>query len=216
MRCVGCRDLKMAKLTTKQELFVREYAVDMNGAAAARRAGFSARSAKITAAKLLTKAHIREAVDEVKKKALSNAEVTLQRVVREIANMAFASWHDLAELIPPGPIRERILATPPANLAVIESMEFPVPPSWTMPEEFKKLKRDAEMVLKNGKFKMTLRKMVPLDMLMRHLNGYKDSLPVAVDPVREVIDMVALRDPEKQAETEAINAGRGFDELERQ
>ena len=38
----------------KQSRFVREYAVDCNGAAAAVRAGYSPRSAKVTASRLLT------------------------------------------------------------------------------------------------------------------------------------------------------------------
>ena len=41
----------------KQSRFVREYAVDCNGAAAAVRAGYSPRSAKVTASRLLTKAN---------------------------------------------------------------------------------------------------------------------------------------------------------------
>ena len=37
----------------KQSRFVREYAVDCNGAAAAVRAGYAPRSAKVTASRLL-------------------------------------------------------------------------------------------------------------------------------------------------------------------
>jgi len=41
--------------SAKQARFVREYAVDCNGAAAAVRAGYSPRSAKVTASRLLTR-----------------------------------------------------------------------------------------------------------------------------------------------------------------
>ena len=41
--------------SAKQARFVREYAVDCNGAAAAVRAGYSPRSAKVTASRLLRK-----------------------------------------------------------------------------------------------------------------------------------------------------------------
>jgi hypothetical protein len=40
-------------LTPKEQQFVAEYLVDRNGAADARRAGYAAKSAKITAARLL-------------------------------------------------------------------------------------------------------------------------------------------------------------------
>ena len=45
-------------IRSKQSRFVREYAVDCNGAAAAVRAGYSPRSAKVTASRLLTKANV--------------------------------------------------------------------------------------------------------------------------------------------------------------
>ena len=46
--------------SAKQARFVREYAVDCNGAAAAVRAGYSPRSAKVTASRLLTKANVQQ------------------------------------------------------------------------------------------------------------------------------------------------------------
>ena len=46
------------ELTPKQKRFIDEYMVDRNGAAAAVRAGYSARCAKEAAYELLTKAHI--------------------------------------------------------------------------------------------------------------------------------------------------------------
>jgi phage terminase small subunit len=46
------------ELTAKQLRFIDEYMVDRNGAAAAVRAGYSARCAKEAAYELLTKAHI--------------------------------------------------------------------------------------------------------------------------------------------------------------
>jgi hypothetical protein len=42
-------------LTTKQQRFINEYLVDANGAAAAARAGYATRSAKVAASRMLTK-----------------------------------------------------------------------------------------------------------------------------------------------------------------
>ena len=50
----------MAKLTWKEKAFLDEYMKDYNGAAAARRAGYSEDSAKEIAYKILTKVHIKE------------------------------------------------------------------------------------------------------------------------------------------------------------
>lgn len=44
-------------MTPKQKRFVEEYALDHNAAAAARRAGYSANGAKVTASRLLTSAN---------------------------------------------------------------------------------------------------------------------------------------------------------------
>ena len=50
------------ELTPRQAAFVAEYMVDLNGAAAAVRAGYSANSAKEQAARLLTNANVQAAI----------------------------------------------------------------------------------------------------------------------------------------------------------
>ena len=50
------------KLTDKQTLFVKEYLCDLNAKQAAIRSGYTARSAVVTASKLLTKANVAEAI----------------------------------------------------------------------------------------------------------------------------------------------------------
>lgn len=51
-----------AELSDMQELFVREYLIDLNGKAAAIRAGYSARSAETQASRLLSTEKVRDAV----------------------------------------------------------------------------------------------------------------------------------------------------------
>lgn len=66
-------------LTAKQRRFVEEYCADFNGAAAARRAGYSKRTAKQTAYELLRKPEIAEAVEQrMNELSMSAAEVTLR------------------------------------------------------------------------------------------------------------------------------------------
>lgn len=55
----------MPKLKPKQEAFVNEYLIDMNGARAARAAGYSENSARITSSKhLLTNANVKQRIAE--------------------------------------------------------------------------------------------------------------------------------------------------------
>ena len=51
-----------AKLSPKRQRFVDEYKLDTNGAQAAIRAGYSPRSAKVTASRLLTDANVQAAI----------------------------------------------------------------------------------------------------------------------------------------------------------
>lgn len=71
----------MHDLTAKQQRFVAEYAVDRNGAAAAVRAGYSARSAKQIANELLTKPDLRAAVTAQEARIAADLEITRQRVL---------------------------------------------------------------------------------------------------------------------------------------
>lgn len=63
------------ELTDKQRRFVEEYCIDFNGAAAARRAGYSEDTANVIASQNLTKLNIRNAVDAyLKERSMSAAE----------------------------------------------------------------------------------------------------------------------------------------------
>lgn len=86
----------MAKLTAKQEMFVREYLVDLNGAAAARRSGYSAKNADDLAAQLIRKTHVAEAIQAAMNRRAEKLEITADKVLQEIACMAFYDPADIA------------------------------------------------------------------------------------------------------------------------
>lgn len=76
-------------LAAKRQKFIDEYLVDLNAAQAAVRAGYSEATARQTGHKLLTNADIQEAIIE-RRAALSTATgVTVERVLREAARLAF-------------------------------------------------------------------------------------------------------------------------------
>lgn len=79
----------MKKLTPKQEMFVKEFLVDLNATQAAIRAGYSERTANEQGARLLANASISDAVAKAMKKRSERTEVTADRVLKEYAKLAF-------------------------------------------------------------------------------------------------------------------------------
>jgi phage terminase small subunit len=77
-------------LSDKQALFCREYIVDFNGAQAAIRAGYSPKSAKVTASRLLTDANVAVKLSELAKARMEEADVTVARVIKEFLRIAMA------------------------------------------------------------------------------------------------------------------------------
>jgi phage terminase small subunit len=82
------------ELTAKQARFVEEFAIDNNGAAAARRAGYSKKTAREQAHALLSKPHIQDAVAASRAKLAEVCAITAQDLIREAAKMAFANQAD--------------------------------------------------------------------------------------------------------------------------
>lgn len=78
-------------LSEKQELFVQEYLVDLNATQAYIRAGYSTKNASNCASKLLANAKVRARVDQEMAARSVRTGVTQDRVVRELARIAFAS-----------------------------------------------------------------------------------------------------------------------------
>ena len=78
-----------AKLTAKQSLFVKEYLVDLNATQAAIRAGFSAKTAQEQSSRMLSNVIIQAAIQEEMNKRAEKVGITAERVLNEIAKMAF-------------------------------------------------------------------------------------------------------------------------------
>lgn len=85
----------MAKLTAKQKRFVEEYLIDLNATQAAIRAGYSPNSARDIGSENLTKPHIRARVDEALAERSKRTGINADRVVRELARIAFVNAADV-------------------------------------------------------------------------------------------------------------------------
>lgn len=87
----------MSKLTAKQRVFVAEYLKDLNAAAAARRAGYSEKTADRIGAQLLGKTWVAAAVAEAMKARAARTEIDQDRIVRELWHVLTADANGLVE-----------------------------------------------------------------------------------------------------------------------
>lgn len=76
-------------LTPKQKRFVAEYLIDLNATAAAKRAGYSEKTACEQAARLLANVKVQAAVQSAMQEREKRTEITQDMVLRETAKLAF-------------------------------------------------------------------------------------------------------------------------------
>ena len=74
----------------KQKLFAEEYIVDFNATQAAIRAGYSTKTASSIGAENLRKPKIQELISEAIRDRIRRTHITQERVVLELASVAFA------------------------------------------------------------------------------------------------------------------------------
>jgi len=81
-------------LTLRQSRFVEEYLVDLNGKQAAIRAGYRSATAEAQASRLLRHVGVRVALENAMKARSERTEVTADRVLKELAKIAFSNMRD--------------------------------------------------------------------------------------------------------------------------
>jgi len=74
----------LTELTPKQERFVEEYLIDSNATAAAKRAGYSKKTAKETGYENLTKPHIAAAIESGRAVMRERCAVTVENLTDEL------------------------------------------------------------------------------------------------------------------------------------
>jgi phage terminase small subunit len=83
-----------AELTPKQKLFVAEYLKDLNATQAAIRAGYSPKTAEQQGHQLLKKPSVSQAVGAKAEKRLEKLDISAERILEELAKLAFANMAD--------------------------------------------------------------------------------------------------------------------------
>ena len=85
-------------MTKKQKRFVEEYLIDLNATQAAIRAGYSPDTAKSIGSENLTKPDIRAAVDKAEAERSRRTGINQDRVIRELAKVAFLNPVDVIDM----------------------------------------------------------------------------------------------------------------------
>ncbi len=101
------------KLTPKQERFCEEYLVDLNATQAAIRAGYSEKTADRIANQNLRKLEVCKRIEKLRKKQSERTEITADRVLAELAAIAFADRTKISNIRENG----EIAFTPTDNLS---------------------------------------------------------------------------------------------------
>lgn len=81
-------------LTAKQELFAKEYIVDLNATQAAIRAGYSERTAYSIGQENLKKPEIQECIQKLMDERSKRTEITADMVLKEYAKLGFSNISD--------------------------------------------------------------------------------------------------------------------------
>lgn len=161
----------MARLTEKQARFVAEYLVDLDATKAAKRAGYSEKTAYSIGFENLRKPEIREAIQEAMDARAKRTGITQDRVLQELARIAFANGTDFA----------RIVSTPTVTTVVDEegSVQQVVRPVHRVElvntERVDPEKRAAIASIKEGKFGIEVKsydKIRALELLGQHLGMF--------------------------------------------
>ena len=84
------------KLTPRQERFVDEYLIDLNATAAARRAGYSTKTADKIGPALIGKTSIADAISKRKKDRVERTEITQELIVQEVYKL----YRNCAVMVP--------------------------------------------------------------------------------------------------------------------
>ena len=164
--------MRVAKLTDKQQRFVDEYLIDLNATQAAIRAGYSAKTADQQGSRMLANVKVKQAVAEKQAQRSKRTGVNQDRVVLELAKVAFAKITDIVDSN--GRIKED---ASPDDLACIESIKYK--------ESDNEYGRSVEREVKIAS------KLKALELLGKHLGMWSDKFNVTVEKSEKLDDIIS-------------------------
>lgn len=164
--------MRVAKLTDKQQRFVDEYLIDLNATQAAIRAGYSAKTADQQGSRMLANVKVKQAVAEKQAQRSKRTGVNQDRVVLELAKVAFAKMTDIVDSN--GKIKED---ASPDDLACIESIKYKESDN----EYGGSVEREVKIASK----------LKALELLGKHLGMWSDKFNVTVEKSEKLDDIIA-------------------------
>ncbi len=153
------------ELTPKQQRFVAEYVIDLNGTQAAIRAGYAPGSAEVQASRLLSNAKIASAVAKAKQSVAERLGITAERVLTEYARLAFL---DIRKVFTAEGNLKPIHDIDDDTVAAISGLE--------VEDLYEGKGQDREHVGRLHKIKLSDKK-AALDSLAKHIGLLKDAQP---------------------------------------
>ena len=166
---------KKAKLTEKQQRFVDEYLIDLNATQAAIRAGYSVKTANEQGSQNLAKLSIQQAIAEQMAERSKRTGVNQDRVVLELARIAFVKMTDLVDSH--GRLKDDAVED---DLACIESVKYKSSESDTGSSIEREVKISP--------------KLKALELLGKHLGMWNDKLDVNITQPIVITGEDALED----------------------
>lgn len=164
--------MRVAKLTDKQQRFVDEYLIDLNATQAAIRAGYSTKTADQQGSRMLANVKVKQAVAEKQAQRSKRTGVNQDRVVLELAKVAFAKMTDIVDSN--GKIKED---ASPDDLACIESIKYKESDN----EYGGSVEREVKIASK----------LKALELLGKHLGMWSDKFNVTVEKSEKLDDIIA-------------------------
>ena len=184
-------------LTDKQKRFCDEYLIDLNATQAAIRAGYSPKTAEQTASRLLRNVKVQEYIAKRQKELSRSTEITQERVIKELALIAFSNNADYAHVVE----KKMQVEAGGALVDVLDKDGKPVMYRTVEPvltEELTEEQKRALAVIKKGRDGLEVKscdKVKALELLGKHLGIFTDKIEANVnDTTRsELQELLAQR-----------------------
>lgn len=184
-------------LTPKQKRFCEEYLIDLNATQAAIRAGYSPKTAEQTASRLLRNVKVQEYIAKRQKELSMSTEITQERVIKELALIAFSNNADYAHVVE----KKMQVEAGGALVDLLDKDGKPVMYRTVEPvltEELTEEQKRALAVIKKGRDGLEVKscdKVKALELLGKHLGIFTDKIEANVnDTTRsELQELLAQR-----------------------
>lgn len=178
------RRASLNQITLKEEMFVREYLIDLNGMNAAVRAGYSPSAG----AKLLKRLAVKDAVDRAIAARSARVGISAERVLDELGNVAFFDVRDLFDdngSLKPISRMSADTAKFITGMKTRRTVSLADDGKTMQPEEITEYK--------------FVDKLAALGLVMRHLGMFKDTLSIEVTSLADRLRMAQVRVGVKEA-----------------